>query len=100
MRSYRATFRNDQNRVNSSNSNGTHQTLGVVLSSKHFRQNFNHMIDSLRVSYEGLEEKVAIRTDELYQQKVLVEHKNQEIVDSINYARFIQQVDTSFCTLK
>lgn len=54
--------------------------------------NFNHMIDSLRVSYEGLEEKVAIRTAELYQQKVLVEHKNQEIVDSINYARFIQQV--------
>jgi serine phosphatase RsbU (regulator of sigma subunit) len=53
--------------------------------------NFNNMIDSLRVSYEGLEEKVAIRTDELYQQKVLVEHKNQEIVDSINYARFIQQ---------
>ena len=49
------------------------------------------MMDKLRTSYEGLEDKVRERTAELNQQKELVEHKNQEVTDSINYARFIQQ---------
>lgn len=52
---------------------------------------FNSMMDNLRVSYETLEDKVIERTQELNEQKKVVEHKNQEIVESINYARFIQQ---------
>lgn len=52
---------------------------------------FNAMMDNLRVSYETLEDKVIERTQELNEQKKVVEHKNQEIVESINYARFIQQ---------
>ena len=54
-------------------------------------RNFNFMVDKLRLAYEGLEEKVRRRTDELKTQKELIEQKNMEIIDSINYARFIQQ---------
>ncbi len=52
---------------------------------------FNSMMDKLRHSYENLEDKVVERTQELNEQKQLVEHKNHEIVESIQYARFIQQ---------
>lgn len=52
---------------------------------------FNGMMDNLRVSYETLEDKVIERTTELEQQKRLVEEKNEEIVDSIQYAKFIQE---------
>lgn len=52
---------------------------------------FNSMMDNLRVSYDTLEDKVIERTQELNEQKKVVEHKNQEILESINYARFIQQ---------
>jgi len=51
---------------------------------------FSEMMTNLRVSYEGLEEKVRERTSELVEQKAIVEHKNNEIIDSISYARFIQ----------
>lgn len=54
-------------------------------------QNFNEMTEKLRISYEGLEYKVRERTAELNEQKELVEHINEEIIDSIHYARFIQQ---------
>jgi len=37
-----------------------------------------------------LEEKVIQRTQEIQQQKILIEEKQKEIVDSINYARRIQ----------
>lgn len=53
--------------------------------------NFNAMMRKLRYSYETLEEKVVERTLELQEQKQLVETKNHEIVESIQYARFIQQ---------
>jgi len=52
---------------------------------------FSEMMNNLRISYEGLEEKVRERTSELQEQKSLVEHKNNEIIDSISYAKFIQQ---------
>lgn len=52
---------------------------------------FNAMINSLRHSYETLEEKVEQRTEEVVRQKQLIELKNREIIDSINYAQFIQQ---------
>ncbi len=51
---------------------------------------FTEMMNNLRVSYEGLEEKVRERTSELQEQKSIVEHKNNEIIDSISYAKFIQ----------
>lgn len=54
-------------------------------------KNFNSMMQKLRHSYENLEEKVVERTQELQEQKVIVESKNHEIVESIQYARFIQQ---------
>jgi phosphoserine phosphatase RsbU/P len=52
---------------------------------------FNGMIENLRVSYETLEEKVIERTQQLNEQKKELERKNREIVESIEYARFIQQ---------
>ncbi|WP_148235401.1 PP2C family protein-serine/threonine phosphatase [Fluviicola taffensis] len=54
-------------------------------------KNFNSMMQKLRHSYENLEEKVVERTHELQEQKIIVEAKNHEIVESIQYARFIQQ---------
>lgn len=54
-------------------------------------KNFNSMMQKLRHSYENLEEKVMERTRELQEQKLIVEAKNHEIVESIQYARFIQQ---------
>jgi phosphoserine phosphatase RsbU/P len=54
-------------------------------------KNFNSMMQKLRHSYENLEEKVVERTQELQEQKGIVESKNHEIVESIQYARFIQQ---------
>lgn len=54
-------------------------------------RNFNHMVDELRESYEGLEQKVRDRTQEITQQKHIIEEKNKEITDSINYAQRIQR---------
>ncbi|HAA00839.1 MAG TPA: hypothetical protein DEP18_04905 [Flavobacteriales bacterium] len=53
-------------------------------------QSFNTMIDDLEGMYVNLEKKVKERTHELNHQKELVEEKNKEITDSINYARRIQ----------
>ncbi|TAF33467.1 MAG: GAF domain-containing protein [Cytophagales bacterium] len=41
--------------------------------------------------YENLEEKVRERTTEVVLQKEIIEQKNQDITDSINYAQRIQQ---------
>lgn len=53
-------------------------------------ENFNLMVEKLQESYEGLEQKVRERTAEISQQKHIIEEKNKEIVDSINYAKRIQ----------
>lgn len=68
-----------------------HITIGGSVELENLSSNFNSMMDKLRISYEGLEDKVRERTAELHLQKELVEHKNEEIIDSINYALFIQQ---------
>jgi len=61
-------------------------------------ESFNHMIDQLQESYETLEQKVIDRTAEVVEQKNIAEHqkhlveeKNKEILDSINYAKRIQK---------
>ncbi len=53
-------------------------------------EHFNSMIEQLQDSYESLEQKVEERTRELRHQKEIVEEFNQEIMDSINYAKRIQ----------
>ena len=54
-------------------------------------QHFNSMVDELQESYNTLEQKVEDRTKELRYQKEIVDEKNQEILDSINYAKRIQK---------
>jgi ligand-binding sensor domain-containing protein/serine phosphatase RsbU (regulator of sigma subunit) len=44
----------------------------------------------LKARQQELEQTVAERTSEVVQQKELIEHKQKEIVDSINYAKRIQ----------
>jgi phosphoserine phosphatase RsbU/P len=51
---------------------------------------FNKMVDELQDLYEGLEQKVVARTVELQHQKEIVEEKQKEIIDSINYAKRLQ----------
>jgi len=40
--------------------------------------------------YENLEEKVKVRTEEVFRQKAIIEEKNKDITDSIQYAKKIQ----------
>lgn len=54
-------------------------------------KSFIHMQRSLQDLIQNLEDKVAVRTQELQQQKETIEEKNREIVDSINYALRLQQ---------
>lgn len=51
---------------------------------------FNSMVGELEESYNNLDRKVKDRTKELQLQKEIVEEKQKEIVDSINYAKRIQ----------
>ena len=51
---------------------------------------FNKMVDDLQESYNTLEQKVKNRTKELAEEKHLVEEKQKEILDSIRYAKRIQ----------
>ncbi|MBD3639019.1 MAG: SpoIIE family protein phosphatase [Crocinitomicaceae bacterium] len=54
-------------------------------------KSFNHMQHSIKDLVHNLEEKVQERTKELQSQKEMVEEKNREIVDSINYALRLQR---------
>jgi serine phosphatase RsbU (regulator of sigma subunit) len=54
-------------------------------------KSFNHMQHSIQDLVHNLEDKVLERTKELQSQKEMVEEKNQEIVDSINYALRLQK---------
>lgn len=54
-------------------------------------ENFNLMVEQLEDSYNTLEHRVEERTKELSEQKELVEEKNKEILDSIHYAKRIQE---------
>ncbi|MDX2173786.1 MAG: HAMP domain-containing protein [Bacteroidota bacterium] len=51
---------------------------------------FNKMVNDLEESYNTLEEKVKTRTQELANEKKHVEEKQKEILDSIHYAKRIQ----------
>ena len=54
-------------------------------------KSFDHMQHSVKDLVHNLEEKVFARTRELQSQKEMVEEKNREIVDSINYALRLQR---------
>ncbi len=61
-------------------------------------QNFNTMINELEKSHNELEQRVIERTAEIYKQKEQIEgqkleleQKNQDITDSIKYAKRIQE---------
>lgn len=54
-------------------------------------KSFIHMQQNLSDFIHNLEDKVEERTRELKNQKEMVEEKNREIVDSINYALRLQQ---------
>lgn len=51
---------------------------------------FNKMVNDLEESYNTLEQKVETRTQELENEKKHVEEKQKEILDSIHYAKRIQ----------
>jgi len=53
-------------------------------------QKFNSMIEELESYYNELEQKVKDRTAEVVRQKELIEIKNKHIMDSIHYAKRIQ----------
>jgi phosphoserine phosphatase RsbU/P len=51
---------------------------------------FNHMAATIRNNTEKLEQRVAERTAELQQANLQLAFKNQQIIDSIRYAKLIQ----------
>lgn len=57
---------------------------------KELSTGFNKMVNELEDLYGGLEQKVKDRTVELQHQKEIVEEKQKEIIDSINYAKRLQ----------
>lgn len=66
--------------------------IGVLaMSFKKMQHSMKKLILELKEINHNLEEKVAERTQDLQLQKEMVEHKNKEIVDSINYAKRLQQ---------
>lgn len=66
--------------------------IGLLgLSFKSMQQSLHKMIDDLNDANHTLEEKVAARTEELQYQKDLIEEKNNEVMDSIHYAKRLQK---------
>jgi serine phosphatase RsbU (regulator of sigma subunit) len=66
--------------------------IGVLaLSFKKMQHSMKKLIGELKDINHNLEEKVIERTQEIQHQKEMVEHKNKEIVDSINYAKRLQR---------
>jgi serine phosphatase RsbU (regulator of sigma subunit) len=66
--------------------------IGVLaLSFRKMQQSIKRLVDELREINQNLEQKVIERTEEINRQKEMVEEKNREIVDSINYALRLQQ---------
>jgi len=66
--------------------------IGVLATSfKKMQHSMKKLIVELKEINHNLEEKVAERTQDLQLQKEMVEHKNKEIVDSIKYAKRLQQ---------
>lgn len=66
--------------------------IGQLSQSFHDMQHsIKNLVDELKDINHNLEEKVIERTHEIQHQKEMVEEKNREIVDSINYALRLQQ---------
>jgi len=66
--------------------------IGILaLSFKKMQVSINNLITELRHINQNLENKVVERTKDLHKQKEIVEEKNKEIVDSINYAQRLQR---------
>ncbi|HEY1039441.1 MAG TPA: HAMP domain-containing protein, partial [Bacteroidia bacterium] len=63
----------------------------LAQSFRKMQQSMRRLIYDLKDINHNLEEKVNERTKEIQLQKEMVEHKNKEIVDSINYALRLQQ---------
>jgi serine phosphatase RsbU (regulator of sigma subunit) len=65
--------------------------IGILaLSFKKMQVSIKNLINDLKHINANLEQKVAERTHDLHRQKEMVEEKNKEILDSINYAQRLQ----------
>lgn len=65
--------------------------IGVLATSfRKMQHSIRKLIDELKDINQNLENKVLERTEELTQQKILLEVKNKEVTDSINYAKRLQ----------
>ncbi|MCC7303062.1 MAG: SpoIIE family protein phosphatase [Bacteroidia bacterium] len=65
--------------------------IGILaLSFRSMQTSIKKLIGDLRDINQNLENKVVERTSEIQRQKELVEDKNKEILDSINYAKRLQ----------
>jgi len=70
---------------------GRKDEIGILSRSfNHMQHSIKDLVVELQDINHNLEEKVEERTQELVQQKLILEEKNQEIVDSINYALRLQ----------
>ena len=66
--------------------------IGILsVSFRKMQSSINNLISELKHINQNLENKVKERTIDLHRQKEMVEEKNKEIVDSINYAKRLQQ---------
>lgn len=65
--------------------------IGVLATSfRKMQHSIRKLVDELKHINQNLEHKVQERTQELHLQKELLEVKNKEIIDSINYAQRLQ----------
>jgi serine phosphatase RsbU (regulator of sigma subunit) len=65
--------------------------IGILaLSFRKMQHSVKRLIEDLREINHNLEDRVKERTHEIHLQKEMVEEKNKEIVDSINYAKRLQ----------
>lgn len=70
---------------------GGKDEIGVLsLSFKKMQLSISKLVNDLRQINHTLEEKVIERTAQVVQQKDIIEHKQKEILDSIQYAKRIQ----------
>ncbi|HEY6162013.1 MAG TPA: SpoIIE family protein phosphatase [Bacteroidia bacterium] len=66
--------------------------IGILaLSFRKMQLSIKRLVEELREINQGLEQKVLERTQEIQHQKEMVEEKNKEILDSINYALRLQR---------
>ncbi|MEW6469627.1 MAG: SpoIIE family protein phosphatase [Bacteroidota bacterium] len=65
--------------------------IGVLASSfRKMQISIRNLVEELKHINQNLENKVVERTQEIHRQKEMVEEKNREILDSINYAKRLQ----------